>query len=69
MLTSIGCVGTSFLTLRINFSFGSDCKRDRQSKAAIILCGMCAIVKLNCITKSHAFHSGGAIFQLENSCH
>ena len=61
MLTSIGCVGTYSAFLGIPFSFVSDSKRDKKLAAVFILPGMCAIVKLNCRTYSHASHNGGGM--------
>ena len=61
MLTTIGCVGTSTLIPRINFSFQSDSDRDEKSAAMLTLPRMCAMVKLTCWTKSHAFDDGGGI--------
>ena len=61
MFTSIGFVGMSSLIFNIIFSFGSIFNRDKKSAAIFIFPGMCAIVKLNCSTKSHAFHRGGGI--------
>ena len=61
MFTSIGVVGISSLIFKIIFSLGSISNRDKKSAAVFIFPGMCAIVKLNCSTKSHAFHRGGGI--------
>ena len=61
MFTSIGFVGMSSLIFNIIFSFGSIRNRDKKSAAVFNFPGMCAIVKLNCSTKSHAFHKGGGI--------
>ena len=61
MLTSIGCVGTfSFISRKV-YSVGSDSRRDKKSTAEFILPGLCARVKLNCTTKSHAIHDGGGV--------
>ena len=43
------------------FSIGSISKRDKKSAAVFIFPGMCAIVKINCNTKSQAFYDGGGI--------
>ena len=59
--TSIGFVGMSFLIFRNFFSLGSISNRDKKSAAVFTFPGMCAIVKLNCSTKSQAFHRGGGI--------
>ena len=61
MFTSIGFVGMSSLIFKIIFSFGSDSNQDKKSAAVFIFPGMCAIVKLNCSTKSHEFQRGGGI--------
>ena len=61
MFTSIGFVGMSFLIFKVTFSLGSISKRDKNSAAVFILPGKCAMVKLNCSTKSQAFHKGGGI--------
>ena len=61
MFTSIGFVGMSSLIFKKIFSFGSISNRDKKSAAVFILPGMCAMVKLNCNTKSQAFHNGGGI--------
>ena len=59
MLTSIGCVGTSSVTLRVIYSFGLNFRREEKSPAVFILPGMCFIVELKCRTKSLAFKIGG----------
>ena len=59
--TSICFVGMSSLIFKIIFSFGSSSNRDEKSAAVFFYPGMCAIVKLNCSTKSQAFHKGGGI--------
>ena len=61
LFTSIGFVGMSSLIFNIIFSFGYTSNRDKKSAAVFIFPGMCAIVKLNCSTKSHAIHRGGGI--------
>ena len=61
MFTSIGFVGMSSLIFKIVFTFGSVFNRDNKSAAEFIFPGMCAIVKLNCSTKSHALHRCGRI--------
>ena len=61
IFTSIGFVGMSSLIFRMTFSFGSISNRDKKSAAVFIFPGMCAIVKLNCNTKSQTFHKGGGI--------
>ena len=61
MFTTIGFVGMSSLNFKIIFSLGSISNRDKKSAAVFIFPGMCAIVKLNCSTKSQAFHRGGGI--------
>ena len=61
MFTSIGFVGMSSLIFKIFFSFGSISNRDKKSAAVFIFPGMCAIVKLNCSTKSQVIHRGGGI--------
>ena len=61
MFTSYGFVGMSSLIFRISFSLESISKRDKNSAAVFIFPGMCAIVKLNCSTKSQAFHKGEGI--------
>ena len=67
MFTSIGFVGTCSLIFRIIFSLGSSSKRDMESAVVFILSGTCAMVKLNCGTKSKAFHKGvGNIFVWKN---
>ena len=59
VLTSIGCVGTSSLILGVIFSFATDSKQDKKSAVVSILPRMCAMVKSNCRTNSHAFQNGG----------
>ena len=49
------------LIFKMTFSLGSISKRDKKSAAVFIFPGMCAMVKLNCNTKSQAFHNGGGI--------
>ena len=67
MFTSIGFVGMSSLIFKIIFSLGSISGRDKKSAAVFTFPGMCAIVKLNCNTKSHAFYRGaGMIFVWKN---
>ena len=61
MFTSIGFAGMSSLIFEIIFSFGSVSHRDKNSAAVFIFPEMCAIVKLNCSTKSQATHNGGGI--------
>ena len=61
MITSSGFVGMSSLIIRIIFSLGSNAKRDKESAVLFIFPGMCAIVKVNCSTKTQAFHKGGRI--------
>ena len=63
IFTSIGFVGMSSLFFNVFpiFSLGSISRRHKKSAAVFIFPGMCAIVKLNCSTKSHAFHRGGGI--------
>ena len=62
LLTSVGCAGMSSLIFRIIFSFGSDSKRDKKLAAVFLLPAMCAVVKLNCSTKSHAFYNSVVVF-------
>ena len=67
MFTSIGFVGMSSLIFKFIFSFGSISKQNRKSAAMFIFPGMCAIVKMNCSTKSQAFQKGGGtIFVWKN---
>ena len=61
MFTSIGFVAMSSVNFKIILSLGSICKGDKNSAAMFIFPGMRAIVKLNCSTKSKAFHKGGGI--------
>ena len=58
MITSISCVRKSSLILRTIYSSGPDSKCDKELAAVFQLPAMCAIVKLNCRIKSHAFHNG-----------
>ena len=51
----------------IIFSLGSISSRDKISAAVFIFSGTCAMLKLNCITKSQTFHKGGGfIFVWKN---
>ena len=60
MLNFFGCVETFSRISRIIFSFGSDSKRGKKLAAVFIHSKiMCALVKLNCRKKSHAFRIGG----------
>ena len=61
MFTSINFVGMSSLIFKMIFSFGFVSKRDKKSAAVFFLPGMSAMVKLNCNTKSQAFHNSGRI--------
>ena len=61
MFLSIGFVGMSSPLFRVILSLGSISKRDKKSSAMFSFPGMCAMVKLNCNTKSQAFHKGGRI--------
>ena len=45
--------------LGLIFSVGLGSKRDKKSTAVFVLPGFCAIVKLKCGRKAHAFHKGG----------
>ena len=57
----------SSLIFRIFFSLGSIFIRDQKSAAVFIFPGMWAMIKLNCSTKSQAFHKGGgSIFGRKN---
>ena len=68
MLTSIGCVETSSLILKMIFSCGSDCRRDRNSAEMFILPEMCAVVKLNLKRESHAVQKGGGNIFVWKNC-
>ena len=61
MLTSIGCVGTFSLLVRMTFPFASDSKPDNKSTVFFVFLGVCGIAQLNFSTESHAFHNGGGI--------
>ena len=61
MFTSIGLVGMSLLFLKGFFRWDPFLNEMKKYAAVFIFPGMCAIVKLNCITKSQAFHKGGGI--------
>ena len=61
MFTSIGFVGMAFLIFKSIFSLGSISEQNKKSAAMFIFPGMCAMVKLNCSTKSQSFHKGGEI--------
>ena len=62
MLTSIGLRVLSFRVFRTIFSpIGSASILDRKSATVFIFPGMCAITKLNCNTKIHAFQSGSSM--------
>ena len=67
MCTSIGEVWMSSLIRSWIFSLGSKSSRERKSAAVFIRPGTWAMVKLNCRTKSQAFHkSGGIILVCKN---
>ena len=61
MFTAVGFVGLSSLFFQIVFSLGSNPNLDKKSALLFIFAAMCAVVKLNCITESQAFHNGGGI--------
>ena len=58
MFTSIDFVEISSLIFRVIFSVRSISERNKKPAAVFIFPGMCSIVKLNCGTKSQAFHEG-----------
>ena len=63
MFTSMGLVGISSRIFRTILSFGSASSFDEKTATVFVIPGVCAITRLNCSTKSHAFHNGvGIIF-------
>ena len=55
----MGVVWISSLILRRIFSVILSSSLERKSAAVLTHPAMCAILKLKCNTKSHAFHSAG----------
>ena len=65
--TSMGVVCTSSRILRWIFSVTFSSSLERKSAAVLIEPAICAILKLNCSTFSHAFHrDGGMAFVWKN---
>ena len=61
MATSIGVVWISSRILRRIFSVTLSYSLERKSAAVLTEPAMCAILKLNCNTQSHAIQNAGAI--------
>ena len=61
VVTSMGVVCTSSLILRRILSVTFNSNRERKSAAVFTELALCAILKLNCSTKSHAFHKHGGM--------
>ena len=65
--SSIGFVGMSSLNFKMIFSLGSILNEIKKCAAVFVFPEICAIVKLNCLTKSQAFlKCGGIIFVRKN---